>query len=76
MKLLTEQFTPTSCCFIIFGPNTLLSTLFSNNLSLCFSLDIRDHVSHPYTTTGKITVLYITIFIFLDSRGENKNFWT
>jgi hypothetical protein len=29
------------------GPNILLSTLFSNTLSLCSSLNVRDQVSHP-----------------------------
>jgi hypothetical protein len=33
------------------GPNILLSTLFSNTLSLCSTLNIRDQVSHPYRTT-------------------------
>jgi hypothetical protein len=37
------------------GPNILLSTLFSNTLGLCSSLSVRDQVSHPYKTTGKIT---------------------
>jgi hypothetical protein len=34
------------------GPNIPLSTLFSNTLSLCSSLNIRDQISHPYKTTG------------------------
>jgi hypothetical protein len=38
----------------IFGQNILLNTLFSNTLSLCSSLTVRDHVSHPYRTTGNI----------------------
>jgi hypothetical protein len=42
-----------------FGPNILLSTLFSNTLSRCSSLNVRDQVSHPHRTTDKITVLYI-----------------
>jgi hypothetical protein len=42
----------------LLGPNIVLSTLFSNTLSLCSSLSVRDQVSHPYKTTGKITVLY------------------
>jgi hypothetical protein len=50
----------------LFGPNIFLSTLFSNTLSLCFSLNVRDQVSHPYSTTAKIIVLYILIFMFLD----------
>jgi hypothetical protein len=32
----------------LFGPNILLSTLFSNTLDLCSSLDVRDQVSHPH----------------------------
>jgi hypothetical protein len=29
---------------------------------------VRDQVSHPYKTTHKIIVLYILIFVFLDSK--------
>jgi hypothetical protein len=44
----------------LLGPNILLSTLFSNTLSLLSSLNVSDQVSHPYKTTGKIIVLYIS----------------
>jgi hypothetical protein len=41
------------------GPNILLNTLFPNPLSLCSSLNVRDQVSHPYNTTGRIMGLWI-----------------
>src|SRR5215470_11094694 len=51
----------------LLGPNILLSTQFSNTLSLCSFLSVRDQVSHPYKTTGKTTVLYALIFVILVS---------
>jgi hypothetical protein len=33
----------------LLGPNILLSTLFSNTLSFCSSLSMRDQVSHPHS---------------------------
>jgi hypothetical protein len=49
-------------------PNILLRTLFSNTLSQCSSLNVRDQFLHPYKTTGTTMVLYILTFTFLDSR--------
>jgi hypothetical protein len=35
---------------------------------------VRDQVSHLYSTTGKITVLYILIFRFFIWDGKTKDF--
>ena len=58
----------------LLGPNILLSTLFSNTLSLRSSLSVGYQISHPYKTTGKIIFLYILIFMCLDSKLEDKRF--
>jgi hypothetical protein len=70
MKLFIMQFSPTSCRFISLHSN-ILSSLFSNSLNLCSSLNVKDQVSHPYRTTGKIIVLYISIFKFF-SEGDSE----
>jgi len=38
-----------------------MATLLSHILDLCPSLSVRNQVSHPYETTGKIVVLCILI---------------
>jgi hypothetical protein len=76
LKLFIMQFSPASCHLLLFGRNILLSNLFSNTLSLCSSLNVRDKVSYVYRTTGTIKVLYILIFTYSDSRREDKMFRT
>jgi hypothetical protein len=65
MKLIIMQFSRWSTSSLL-GPNIFLNTLFSKTLSICSPPPpkVRDQVSHPYSTTGKITVLYILIFRF------------
>jgi hypothetical protein len=74
VKVIIMQFSPLSV-FLRFR-SKYLNTLFSETLSLCSSLKMRDHVSHPYSATGKIPVLYILIFRFFDMRLEDKRFCT
>ena len=58
------------------GPNIHLSILFSNTLSLDSSLNVRDHVSQSYRTTGNIIGSYILIFKSLKRTWEDKTVWT
>jgi hypothetical protein len=80
--ILSEEFISLSslCSFLhyrgtlsLLGPNILLSTLFSNILSLRSSLNVRDQVSQPHKTTGKIVNLYILIFMFVASKLETEH---
>jgi hypothetical protein len=54
------------------GPNILLRYVFLNILSLCSSFNVRDQVSSPHKTDGRIMVLYISNFTFIESRQEDK----
>ena len=57
----------------LWGPNILLSTLFSNTLSLRSPLNEKDQVSHPHKTTGEINVLYIVILYFWIANCKAKD---
>jgi hypothetical protein len=43
---------------------------------LCTSFKVRDQISHPYKTTSRITVMRSLIITFLDSKLQDKTFWT
>ena len=58
----------------LLGPDILLKTIYSNNLSLRSYLSVTDQVSHTYKTTRKF--LYIFIFTVTDSKLEEKRFST
>ena len=70
-----------SCCFLqspvtsfLIGPNILLSPLFSDTLSWCYSLNIRYQVVHPLQTRGKGVVFCISSLMLSDGGQEDQNF--
>jgi hypothetical protein len=69
IKVLIMKYSPASYYFI-FCQNILLSSLYSNILSLCHSFNVRDQVSHTRKTTISIIVTYILIFKFSFSLEE------
>jgi len=58
----------------LIGLNTLLNTVFSNNLSLRSSLNVGDQISHPYQTRIKIipSSVYLNLHIFGKQTGRQK----
>jgi hypothetical protein len=55
-------------------PNNLFSTLFSDTLSLCTSLNVRDRISQPYKTSGKIMFFLCFSLYILKSRRMDRRF--
>jgi hypothetical protein len=60
---------------LLLGSN-ILNTMFSYTLNLCSSLNLKDQVSYPYKTAGKIIVFMYFNPKFLDSRWGDTQFWT
>jgi hypothetical protein len=54
----------------------ILSTLFSNTLSLLSCLVLSNQDSHPYKTTGNIILMYILMLIYLGIKLQDKMFCT
>ena len=56
---------PLSCHLVPLRPNYLPHNLFSNTLSLCCALNVRDQASHPYKTKGKnYSYVFLNLYIF------------
>jgi hypothetical protein len=75
MKLLIMQFSRISHHFISLQTKYSPQHIVLKHPQSMFPLNVRDQVSHPYRTTGKIIVLYIQIFTFLDSIWEDWTEW-
>jgi len=45
---------PPIICSSLTDPSTFISNRISNTLNVCSSVSVRDHILHPYKTTGKI----------------------
>jgi hypothetical protein len=58
--------------YSLMGSNILLSNMFSNTISLCSSLNVRDQVSHQFKTGGRIMLLHVLIFLLLNNLLEDK----
>jgi hypothetical protein len=54
--------------------NILVSILFSDTLNPCTSLDVRNHISHPYKTAPKIyySFVYFNLKIFRQQPRRQK----
>jgi hypothetical protein len=66
------QFSPFSCHLISLRSKYSPQHPVFKHPNLCSSLNVRDQVSHPYRTTGKIIIFHILIFKFFDSSREDK----
>jgi hypothetical protein len=77
MKLLIMPCSPTSRYFLPLRSNCSPQHLILKHPPSLYSyLNMRNEPSHPYKTTGETVFFYILIFMSLDSRWDNKRFWT
>ena len=75
MNLFIIQSSVFYCFFVLHRPKCLPGHPIVKHV--CSPLNAKDQVSHPYKTTGKLLVkIYISVFIFLYSKLENKLFCT
>jgi hypothetical protein len=70
MIIILQYFQP---LYFLLGQNIISNHLFSDTLSPCSSLKVRDQVSHT-CKTDKILFFCSVSFAFLDSRKEDRRF--
>jgi hypothetical protein len=59
-------------CHILLGPNIILSTLLSNTLNPCSSLNMKDQVSYLYKKRIKLYSVYFILRVFRQQTGRQK----
>jgi hypothetical protein len=65
LTLLAVQFPPIQCYVVPVWLKFFLSILFSKTFGQCSSLNMKNQISHPYKTTGKIIVLLYSVIEYL-----------
>ena len=75
IRLLLCSFLHSPVISSLLGPNILLRTLFSNTLSLRFSLNVSDRVSHPYKTCWRCTYIYWLLLAILNVKKSFLPNW-
>jgi hypothetical protein len=76
IKLLIMKFSPLPRYFIRLRSKYFPQRHILKHPQPMSSLIVSDEVSHPNKTIGKIRVMYILVFKFLDSEIEDKRFCT
>jgi hypothetical protein len=66
------QFSPVSLHFVSLRTKYSPQHSVFKHPHICLSVNVRDQVSHPYRTTGTITVLFTLVFRFLTADEKTK----
>jgi hypothetical protein len=73
MELFVTTFSLACCHFILPDKNILLSTVYSDTLSLCAFNIVRDRFSHQYKTTGKLIILVLNSLYVISRMSAREN---
>jgi hypothetical protein len=74
MQLLIFLFSPTSSYIVSVRSDIFLSTIFTNTLTLCCSLDVRDQISRPFKITLYCVCVCVCVCVNTVSCGSKLIF--